>query len=257
LRTGFGRQQKQFGWQAEDLAFRGNQQSLQFGWGMEDIEEQMRYATGRERRQMMRQRDRSVIQYSMGMGQLEKEDDRLQTQRKWSEEDFAKELDRINTRRQWLQEDFDRDKARLDERMGWNEEEHQIQLKHHMENMELQYESFNLGVDNYNETQKLQAKAIASEREYWKENSLQAISVFGFIKDTAKEQDKLGAAMAATLKIQQQMNDEYENATKGLSKSLSDIASFARELKSLATTLSGASGVDMGSGYNVHGGVQE
>lgn len=167
LRTGFGRQQTQFGWQAEDIAFQGAQRSIQFGWGMEDIEEQMRYATGRQRRRLMRQRERQVIGFGMGMGQLERQDERLQQRKQWAEEDFNKELERIQIRRGWLEEDYERAKARLEEQMGWNEESHQLQLKHHHERMELAYERQAITEEHYEATFENQERMRELNRKYW------------------------------------------------------------------------------------------
>ena len=81
----------QFGWQREDLAFQGAQQSLQYAWGQEDIQEKMRYATGRERRQLMKQQDRQTIQYAMGQGRLETQGERLDVREGWAKEDLERE----------------------------------------------------------------------------------------------------------------------------------------------------------------------
>ncbi len=81
----------QFGWQREDLAFQGAQQTLQYAWGQEDIQEKMRYATGRERRALMKQQDRQTIQYAMGMGRLETQGERLDVREQWAKEDLERE----------------------------------------------------------------------------------------------------------------------------------------------------------------------
>lgn len=81
----------QFQWQREDLAFRGAQQTMQYGWGQEDIQERLRYATGRERRGLMRQQQRQTVQYAMGMGQLETQEERLGIREQWAREDLERE----------------------------------------------------------------------------------------------------------------------------------------------------------------------
>jgi len=81
----------QFQWQREDLAFQGAQASMQYGWGQEDIQERLRYATGRERRQLLRQQERSTISYAMQMGRLETQEGRLDTRQQWAQEDLERE----------------------------------------------------------------------------------------------------------------------------------------------------------------------
>lgn len=104
----------QFEWQRSDLAFQGQQQTLQFGWQMEDLQENLRFATGRDRRRLLRQQERASIQYGMGMGRLEEMGGR------------------IDTREQWAREDLDREKRQFEER--WKlQEEYQEQYKRYME----------------------------------------------------------------------------------------------------------------------------
>lgn len=80
-----------FQWQREDLAFRGQQASVQFGWQMEDIQENLRFATGRDRRRLMRQQERAAVQFGMGMGQLETQGERIDVRERWAREDLERE----------------------------------------------------------------------------------------------------------------------------------------------------------------------
>ncbi len=104
----------QFGWQREDLAFKGAQSSLQYGWQMEDVQENLRFATGRDRRKLLRQQERATIQYGMGMGQLETQEGRL------------------DTREQWAREDLDRQRRQFEERFAL-QTEYQEQYKRYTE----------------------------------------------------------------------------------------------------------------------------
>ncbi|MHC4542914.1 MAG: hypothetical protein ACYSYL_00105 [Planctomycetota bacterium] len=81
----------QFQWQREDLAFQGQQQSIQFGWQMEDIQENLRFATGRDRRRLLRQQERAAIQFGMGQGRLETQGERVDVREGWAQEDLERE----------------------------------------------------------------------------------------------------------------------------------------------------------------------
>ncbi len=81
----------QFQRQREDLAFRGAQASMQYGWGQEDIQENLRYATGRQRRQLLKQQDRQTISYAMQMGQMGVQGGRIDENERWSQEDLERQ----------------------------------------------------------------------------------------------------------------------------------------------------------------------
>jgi hypothetical protein len=100
------RQQTQFGWRLEDIAFRGARTSLQFGWQMEDLDESERFATGRDRRRIRRQRERGAIQFGMSMGQLETQEGRTRQQMRWADEEHNKAQERHNQTLQWRQQEM-------------------------------------------------------------------------------------------------------------------------------------------------------
>jgi hypothetical protein len=125
------RQQVQFGWQRQDLAFQGNQQALNYAWNMEDIQENLRYATGRQRRQLLKRQDRATIRYAMQMGRLETRGNR------------------VDQREQWGREDFEKAKRRHQQRVQWAQREMLMSRRHHRENMDLQ------------------RRRLAAQRDYW------------------------------------------------------------------------------------------
>jgi hypothetical protein len=147
----WGRAQAQFGWQREDLAFRGAQTSLQFGWQMEDIEENMRFATGRQRRRLRQQQERAAISYGMGMGQLETQGQR------------------IDTREQWAREDFERAQERHEQTTQWRRREMQLQLRHHNERIGLQQRRQNAAEQYFRSTTAHQDRQSTAARRYWTE----------------------------------------------------------------------------------------
>jgi hypothetical protein len=123
MQINYGHQQTQYGWQVQQFAFQGNQQALSFGWGMEDIDEAMRYATGRDRRRLARQRERSTIQYGMQTEQLNTEADHAKQRMQWETDQFNREMEHTNTLQQRAADDFNKEKARLDQRGIWLDED--------------------------------------------------------------------------------------------------------------------------------------
>jgi hypothetical protein len=145
----WGRTQRRFQWAEEDIAYQGTRSTLQYGWGMEDIEEQMRYATGRERRQLMRRQERMTVEYGMGMGRLETEEGRLGERRKWAEEDHNRERNRYEQRYRWSRQDMD------------------MQRRHHEEQMNLARRRQQASEKYFDDTNTLQDEQRDASREYW------------------------------------------------------------------------------------------
>lgn len=95
----------QFQRRREDLAFQGAQASLQFGWQMEDVQENLRFATGRDRRRLLRQQERATISYGMQMGQLDTAGQRLGQDEQWAQEDLERQKRQFEERFA-LQDDY-------------------------------------------------------------------------------------------------------------------------------------------------------
>jgi hypothetical protein len=81
----------QFGRQREDLAFNAQGAALQYSWNQEDLQEQMRYATGRQRRQLMRQLSRTNISYARQTSQFNTQGERIDQNEQWAIEDMERQ----------------------------------------------------------------------------------------------------------------------------------------------------------------------
>jgi hypothetical protein len=123
LNTNFQRGQQGFAWQQQGLNLQANQQAVSFGWQLEDIDTAMRYSTGRERRQLARQRERAATTFGFQEQGLNLQQEQLKTREKWAEEDFAKETARLEERRKWAEQDFEKEKKRLEVRQEWLDED--------------------------------------------------------------------------------------------------------------------------------------
>jgi hypothetical protein len=134
----------QRGWQREEWSFNEGTRDMQQGWQMEDFQENIRFATGRDRRLLMRQRDRSAIMY----GRQVATDERGQSQQEtlWSKEDerYEEEKRRLEQRKEWDEESQERQRRHYEERMGLDEDFFQLQLTIDEERRKLQDQQFEL-----------------------------------------------------------------------------------------------------------------
>lgn len=99
---------QQFNWQVRDWNYGENTAKMGFGWSMEDSDTNIRYARGRERRQLMKEKDRAVISESMREGHSQDERGRLDTQRQW-------ELDQEARNKKFFADDEALQKVRLEQ----------------------------------------------------------------------------------------------------------------------------------------------
>jgi hypothetical protein len=97
----------QMNWQREDLAFNRAQMDINFAWNQEDFSRNIRYARGRERRDLMRQQQRSVISYSMQASQQERQESRAEQSRGWTEQELALRRQSFEQSIKFQQEEFD------------------------------------------------------------------------------------------------------------------------------------------------------
>jgi len=186
-----GRQQIQFGWQEQDLAYQGARTSLQFGWQMEDFQRESRFATGRQRRDIMRQRERATISYGMEMGQLETQEGRLKTREQWAEEDFGKE------------------QKRYEQRKTWAEQELQMQLKHHTEDVKLQTDQFKLTQEHFKTVTGFEEKLRVLQVKYQDDQYKMQVAELKHQTDYIKLQQQIDEAQVALGRAQQLQLSEF------------------------------------------------
>ncbi len=176
----YSHQQTQYGWQQQQIAFQGNQQALSFGWGMEDIDEAMRYATGRDRRRLARQRERSTIQYGMGVEQLNTEAEHAQQRMQWETDAFNREMEHANVLSQRAAADFEKDRGRLDQRGAWLDEDLARALARLAQQSGLEEEAFALKVKQFEED-------MALSKTSHEENLKNALTMAGIQAGSAAE----------------------------------------------------------------------
>ena len=80
-------------WTREDWQYQDTTRELNFGWSMDDVNENIRYASGRDRRKLITQRDRMAVSHNLDEQQVDKGRERQEEQ--WAREDerFEKQKD--------------------------------------------------------------------------------------------------------------------------------------------------------------------
>lgn len=154
----FGFQQRELGFQRqelninrqsanEDFQYNRGMRNLQHGWQMEDADQNIRRATGFQRRQLVKERDRAQILHSKESGQddklkkrqdaafdrqeetIKRQEDKLKKElehfkvvSKIEDKQFANQKKRFEEEAKWKDEDFNIQKGRLAQEMAWAQE---------------------------------------------------------------------------------------------------------------------------------------
>lgn len=109
-------------WREQDMAFDRSQTEIQTGWQMEDFDRNLRYARGRDRLDMMRQRDRSVLMNSMNMSQRDVQEERFETSREDSAESHTISMQDQRRTTNMRREEMNMQKRHYEERRALDRE---------------------------------------------------------------------------------------------------------------------------------------
>jgi hypothetical protein len=142
---GIGQQQYR-----EDYAYNKRMRQMQFGWQMEDADTNIRRATGFERRQLIKNREREVITFNAQTEQSEKENKRQEEAFKRQEEKFNKEVEHYKQAIALEDEQFRASKERFNQQQKWEEEDYNIQIERNGQEMVWAEESFERQMQRFN-----------------------------------------------------------------------------------------------------------
>lgn len=109
-------------WQQQDISFQRDQAEVEFGWEQEDFDRNIRYARGRERLDLIRQKNRSVISHSMQMGQMDRQEDRFKEGNKWEDERYKREKERFEKGVEFQKEEMEMQKRHFEEGRGFDKQ---------------------------------------------------------------------------------------------------------------------------------------
>ena len=145
MSTGYAQQMTRIGWREADWQYQEDTSQLSFGWQMEDVDEALRFAQGRERRQLLKQRDRAVISETMRRGHSEEESDRLETEKQWAEEAHTRQEEYFQANFKLQAERLEKERGYFEERSTWTDRERELSRSqaelsdfHHRKNLEFQ-----------------------------------------------------------------------------------------------------------------------
>lgn len=169
----------QRGWAKEDWGYQDQSRSLSWGWSMEDIDEQIRFAKGRERRQLVRQKERMGITHNLEEGQIDESRDRQQEM--WAMDD----------------ERYRKSAAYQQDLMELEREGFELNKEHREEMYEFETKEFERRKEEYAKNRELEEEMMKLQREH-----------------TAKQLD-LQAASAGIQAAQAQLQKDIEDALKG------------------------------------------
>ena len=159
--------QMQRGWQEEDWATTRSTTQLERGWGAEDLDEAIRFSTGRQRKQLLRQQERTTVRGNLQdasmdtaedrAGQMwEMEDERFAMQKGRIEEEqeirddnWDTQLERLETQREWGDTDYDTTRMRFEEQSGWQNEDWEKETERFEKRSEYEDEFFALQERGY------------------------------------------------------------------------------------------------------------
>lgn len=115
------------GWQREDMRLNRDVAHLEFGWQMEDYDRNLRYARGRERVDLMRERDRAVTRFNIQEGQRGREKDRFEERAKWEDDLFKRQKDHFEKNVEFQKEEFELQKKHFYENLKMMEERQRME----------------------------------------------------------------------------------------------------------------------------------
>ena len=138
----------QRGWAQEDWGYQDQMRGLSQGWAMEDLDEAIRFSSGRQRRTLVRQKERMALTNNL-------EDEQLGTTRERQQEVWAAEDERYNK-----QVEYNANLQDLDE------QNFELGRRQRQEFFNLDQESFERRKSEYAEQKEIQDEMQEKQREY-------------------------------------------------------------------------------------------
>jgi hypothetical protein len=151
----------------EDYAYNQQVRQLQHNWQNQDYDQSIRRATGYERQQLIRERNRSNQLYNLETGQNEKEKDRQEESFTRQEEYFKKQVEHYQKITKIDQEQFALQKKQFEQEAKWRDEDFDIQRDRIKQEMGWTEQNYNRTMESYKIRQEqLDAEASAAETNY-------------------------------------------------------------------------------------------
>jgi hypothetical protein len=220
-----GFQQYQFGyersgqllqreWAQQDNQYEDAMRGMQFGWGMEDVNEQIRFSTGRQRRNLVKQRGRMVTQQNMEEEQVDRTRER--EQQVWARED----------------EQFQKRVEYFEKTAELEDKQFELQVKHREETFQFETKEFERHVKEQQELHKINEEMIKINRKNQAEDMERQKESIKLSMGAAAAQHELAVA---TILANEEI-DQMEGSFKNLSEQEKAIA-VAKAVTSMAVQM--------------------
>ena len=135
-----GMQLQQRGWQREDMAYSRNMADLNFGWKMEDTDLNLRYARGRDRFMLLRQKERDTISYSMESGKRDRDEQRFEVSAEFDDTKFERAVDNFERMTEFQERQFQMQEKHFREQFAMDEKQHQLKVERFNQDRQWQVE---------------------------------------------------------------------------------------------------------------------
>jgi len=130
-----GQNKARYGWQQEDFSFDRAQSQLGFGWQQEDFSREIRYARGRQKRDLIRQQGRSVVEFAMGQGQRDRVESRAGQEQNWTKEQMAREKEQFDQNTRFTREEMELQSRQFEEGRVFDAQKIQMQQESYQKNL--------------------------------------------------------------------------------------------------------------------------
>lgn len=218
-------------WTREDWEYSEQLRNLQYQWESEDIAEAIRYSSGRERRQLMRQQERMAVMRNL-------EDEKIETDQERQEKIWAREDERFEKQKVHQEalialdeEQFELNKSQREALYTLDVKQFELQRSHREQMFDLEIKELERKKKEYLEQKEIQDQMIKLEREFqYEQLELQ--------KQAAQLQAAAAAAAYQYSEAQSMINELYA-ASSGSFKEMveNDPSDIIKKLEELAVTL--------------------
>lgn len=211
---GFTQRQRtmQRGWQEYDWSFDRNVRNMEFGWQLQDVDENIRFATGRDRRLMERQRGRMVTEHSITEQRASTEEKRVKETWKLEDERFEIEKKRAAETHKTNMERMDMEKRQFLERMALDKEGIERQKEYTREKWKLEDAAFAAQIAQQTEAHNLQLASIGNSIAQLKFNKDLEDVQRAITQEAEKANGKLRWAMTTQEKFWTSLGNWFNDA---------------------------------------------
>ena len=216
--TGFERGGQILGreWQREDWQYSDQMRSLQFSWQMEDLDEGIRLSSGRDRRQLIKQRDRAATTHNL-------EDQQVDQQRDRQEQSWAREDERFEKQVEYQERIIELDQRQFD-----------LGVEQRTTLYDMDREDFSRRVEEYNEMHSVQERILEVQRKFQAEELERQREALGLQAAAAAAQYEYNQLADVGNKIMGDIAGEFRNIAQ-----YRNAVTVANAIGGLAKTLGG------------------